>query len=178
MSDSDYDKLYEYYKAITNDESFTIADSSNKVSHKYVTLRGTLNKVYKLTDEDVIKNKSQKSIEDWVAQTERLYKNKTGNDINLLDEDITVFPKFDGVSAIYEFEPETFAVRVLTRGDTERNLASDVTPVLGKLYKPTWANAFTLPFGVKTEIMMSEEDLIEYNDTYHTVKSSMIVLII
>ena len=168
MSDSDYDKLYEYYKETTNDESFTIADSSNKVAHKYVTLRGTLNKVYKLTDEDVIKNKSQKSIEDWVAQTERLYKNKTGNNINLLDEDVTVFPKFDGVSAIYEFEPKTYAVRVLTRGDTERNLASDVTPVLGKLYKPSWADAFTLPFGVKTEIMMSEDDLIEYNETYHT----------
>ena len=168
ISDSDYDKLFEYYQTITDDTSFTIGDSTNKVPHKYLTLRGTLNKIYKITDEDVIKNDSQKSIDDWIKQTERVYRNNKGHDIDLLEEDIIVMPKFDGVSAIFEFKEGGILDRVLTRGDTERNLAVDITHILKNTYKPEWANMIKFDFGVKTEIMMSEADLDKYNETYHT----------
>ena len=168
ISDSNYDILYETYRDISQDDSFTMSDSSNKVNHKYITLRGTLNKIYKMTDEDVIKNKSQKSIDDWIKQTERLYETKKGKSIDLLEEGVIVMPKFDGVSAIFEFKAGTDDVKVLTRGDTERNLASDVTHILGSKYNAEWGKKWNIDFGVKTEIMMPEDSLAEYNEKYHT----------
>lgn len=169
ISNPEYDSLLEYYKAITKiDEIFTdqLVSSKESVNHKYISLRGTLDKVYKLTDEDVLKNPSQKSIIDWVEKTRRKIKEKTGEDIDLWDCDVLVMPKFDGVSCVFECDRHGKLLRALTRGDTTRNEAQDVTHIFKDIYQGPFKDALS-EYGEKTEIMMLNEDLDTYNDLYH-----------
>lgn len=168
LSDSEYDILSEYYKSISNDESLiTESESGSVINHKYKTLRGTLDKIYKITEEDVLKNKSQKSLEDWVKQTERRYLENTGETINLMECDVIVMPKFDGVSCVFECNSDGILERALTRGDTKRNEAQDITHVFRNIFK----NPIQKPeykHGIKTEIMMFDDDLDKINREYHT----------
>ena len=62
LTDSEYDSLREYYNDVTNHElSITEKVISGDVTHhKYESLRGTLSKIYKITEEDILKNKSTK----------------------------------------------------------------------------------------------------------------------
>lgn len=169
LSDSEYDELYAYYKNLSGDDSLiteSVVGESDVIHHKYKSLRGTLDKIYKLTDEDVVKNKSQKTIDDWIATTEKRYYDKTGKNINLLDYDIIVMPKFDGVSCIFECDKDGNITRALTRGDTSRNEAQDITHIVKDIFKGSLKNQ-EHPYGVKTEVMMLDDKLKEYNDKYH-----------
>lgn len=169
LSDSEYDILSEYYKNISGDESIiTEAEGSNDVvNHKYKTLRGTLDKIYKITEEDVLKNKSQKSLDDWVRQTERRYLEKTGEHIDLMECEVIVMPKFDGVSCVFECSKSGQLERALTRGDTKRNEAQDITHVFKDIFTDPVQNP-KHQHGVKTEIMMLDADLEKVNEEYHT----------
>lgn len=169
LSDSEYDILSEYYKSIAEDDSIITESegSGDVVYHKYKTLRGTLDKIYKITEEDVLKNKSQKSLEDWVKQTERRYFERTGETIDLMECDVFVGPKFDGVSCTFECSKDGELERALTRGDTKRNEAQDITHVFKDIFKDPVVNP-THQHGVKTEIMMLDEDLEKINKEYHT----------
>ena len=164
LSDSDYDILSEYYKSLSKDESIiTESIQGDTVSHKYKTLRGTLDKIYKITDEDVLKNKSQKSLEDWVKKSERRYYERTGNNINLMECDVIVMPKFDGVSCVFECDENGNLLRALTRGDTKRNEAKDITHVFKDIFVDP-VKDINKPHGVKTEIMMKDSDLEKVNE--------------
>jgi len=169
LSDSEYENLIEYYKTISNDETLiTEAEGSgNTFNHKFKTLRGTLDKIYKITEEDVLKNKSQKSLEDWVRQTERRYLENSGETIDLMECDVIVMPKFDGVSCVFECDKDGKLNRALTRGDTKRNEAKDITHVFTSIFTNPIQNP-KLPHGIKTEIMMLDSDLDKINDEYHT----------
>ena len=165
LTDSQYDILLEYYKNSTGKElniTEEIINKNNVVYHKYKTLRGTLDKVYKITDEDVIKNESQKSLQEWIKQTEKRYLLKTGNKINLLECDVIVMPKFDGVSCIFEFNKDGKLLRALTRGDTSRNEAQDITHIFKNSYFNPIKDA-KYDYAIKTEIVMKESDLEELN---------------
>ena len=68
LTDSEYDELVEYYRSLKGDDAIITQPlmDDDASYHKYKTLRGTLDKIYRLTGEDVLKNKSQKKIDDWV----------------------------------------------------------------------------------------------------------------
>ena len=125
-----------------------------KTNHQYTNLRGTLDKVYYLTPDEERTNKSREYLDDYIKRVETLYEKRTGAHLDFNDVKIIVQGKMDGISAIAEVD-DNGKVRWLTRGDTEKNLASDVSNIM---------NPFDKKFndvhscGVKTEIMVSEED--------------------
>lgn len=167
ISDSEYDELLSYYNSISNDESIITekVNNSNTRNHRYKSLRGTLDKIYKITEEDIIKNKSQKTLDDWVKQTERRYKQITGDNIDLYNEEVIVMPKFDGVSCIFECDEYGNLQHALTRGDTERNIAQDITNIFKNSFKSLLVTD-KYEYGLKTEIMIKNDKLKEYNERY------------
>lgn len=167
MSDSEYDVIYEAVSSNT-ETPFTVTEIGNDVVyHKYKSLRGTLDKVYALTDDEELENKSRKSLDEWIKSSEAKIKAVTGHDVDLSNEEVYCFPKFDGVSGIFEFDKHGNLQRVLTRGYTETNEAQDITHIFKGWVKGHLDNAKT-EYAVKTEIMMSNEDFEEYNKNYNT----------
>lgn len=160
ISDSEYDQLLEYYRSKTGDDIIgSEVDSSEGVFHKYPSLRGTLDKIYKLTDEDVIKNKSQRSINDWVSSAQRQL-DEAGVSINLWEETVYGFPKFDGVSCVFECDESGKLKRALTRGDVSTNEARDITHIFKDIFESPIVNPKS-EHGLKTEIMMTNSDFEE-----------------
>lgn len=167
LTDSEYDLLVSHYNMVTGKDIITESELSkdNTSNHSYKSLRGTIDKIYKITDEDVIKNKSQSSIEDWINRIQNRYNDITGKNINLLEEEVYVMPKFDGVSCIFECDGNGNVVKALTRGDTERNIAQDITSMFRDVFV---SHNYDKPHGVKTEIMMTDENLEKYNKDHNT----------
>lgn len=173
ISDEVYDILYEKLELAAdteNDITTPIVNSKLKVGyHKYKSLRGTLDKIYYLSDEDEkdVANKSRRGLPDWVESAQRKIKEVTGEFINLWDTEVYVFPKWDGVSCIFEFSKDGKLERALTRGFTETNEAQIVTHIFEDSVVGPWTGR-EYPYGIKTEIMMSEDDLMTYNSIYNT----------
>lgn len=171
ISDSDYDMLVSFVNE-NLDKDLDITESipnkdNNVVSHRYISLRGTLDKIYKITDEDVLKNKSQKSLDDWIKTCNNKLRAK-GSNRSINDCDVIVMPKFDGVSCEFEYNKYGILIRALTRGDVKTNEAQDVTHIFKDIAAKGPFNASKYEYGLKTEIMMSEEHLSEYNEKYGT----------
>lgn len=169
LSDSEYDSLREYYIHTTGNElSITekMISSSNKINHKYESLRGTLTKIYKITDEDVLKNKSQDSIDDWVKKITNTYKILSGSDIDLWEEDIIVSPKFDGISVEIEYDINNNIERALTRGNTATNEAKDITHIIREVLPHGPIKNPEHPYGLKTEAMVSDTDFDMFNKNF------------
>ena len=167
LTDSEYDLLVSHYNMVTGKDIITESELSkdNTSNHSYKSLRGTIDKIYKITDEDVIKNKSQSSIDDWINRIQNRYNDITGKNINLLEEEVYIMPKFDGVSCIFECDGNGNVVKALTRGDTERNIAQDITSMFRDVFV---SHNYDKPHGVKTEIMMTDENLEKYNKDHNT----------
>ncbi len=173
ISDPDYDKLYELIVLNGKEEFITLPSiSKNKETayHSYPQLRGTLSKIHYLNQPNKKENKSRKSLDSWIDKTENLYYKKTGKHIDLRSLDIYVFPKWDGVSAIFEFNKDGSLNRALTRGYTKFNTAEDISHHFNGLKR----NLRTLDggptkeiaYGLKTEIMVEESTVEEYNQHY------------
>ena len=175
ISDEIYDILYEKLDQNLPNTLITTSVMGDKIGyHKFPSLRGTLDKIYYLTEEDgeSAVNKSRRGLPEWISTCERKIKQKTGKSINLWNTDVYVFPKWDGVSCIFEFKDGKLE-RALTRGFTETNEAQIVT----HLFKD-WAEKELNPdsnfygkcdeYAIKTEVMMSEDDLEIYNELYKT----------
>ena len=173
VSDEVYDILYEKLELASdkeNDITTPIINNKLKVGyHKYKSLRGTLDKIYYLSEEDEkdVANKSRRGLPDWVESSQRKIKEITGENVNLWNEEVYVFPKWDGVSCIFEFSKDGKLERALTRGFTETNEAQIVTHIFEDSVVGPWTGR-DYPYGVKTEIMMSEDDLATYNSIYNT----------
>ena len=164
LTDTEYDKFVEFYQLVTNSTSFTVPTASlktSKISHKFPCLRGTLDKIYVLDkfDEYQKVNKHRNTLDHWIESTEKKLYMKTGRRFNLREEEVYVFPKWDGVSCIFEFNENGKLMHVLNRGDIGLNLAKDVKihfqNVTGKDYG--------VSYGMKAEVMVHNSDLEEYN---------------
>lgn len=172
VSDQDYDRLYE----LLQNYGMELITTPNVVStgaklrkHKYPTLRGTLAKIYALDEEDATANKSRDTLAAWVARNEKRYKEATGIDIDLWEEEIYVFPKWDGVSVEFEMNARNEIEHALLRGDTEANEAKDVTFIFSTLASRIRDENMTgRPYGLKTEVMMYQDDFKVYNERYGT----------
>lgn len=169
ISDNDYDIIYEKLQNITDNIGITvpIVSDSKIVHHRYKSLRGTLDKIYALTDDDKLENKSRKSLDDWIKSSENKIKEKTGQSMNLSNEEVICFPKWDGVSGIFEFSKTGELQRVLTRGFTETNEAQDITHLFKGRVTGPFKDAKS-EYAQKTEMMMTNEDFADYNKNYNT----------
>ena len=173
IDDTTYDILWELAGTLEDMQgeiSITqpVVTTKQKGYHLYPSLRGTLDKIYYLADASKKKD-HRKSLEDWVKTCERKLQS-SGESINLWEEYIYVFPKWDGVSVVMEYDADGNLQRALTRGYTQLNEAILVTPIfkeLGKTRKNITVrmNPYPdkVPFGTKYEIMTSEGDLTKYN---------------
>lgn len=137
-------------------------NDSKKESHTYKHLRGTLDKIYYLGDDEKRTNPSRKYLSEWIKRTERLYEKITGNKIDLMEYKIMVTPKFDGGSAVLEVDSEGKCMW-LTRGDTKNNRASNVTHILSQ-FNDLYNDSSDV--GIKFEIMMTEENKDYINEVY------------
>lgn len=169
LTDSEYDMLYEKVRELYGDEvvevtEALVSDQKDVLHHRYKSLRGTLDKVYALTPDDRLENDSRASLDDWIRSTEqRIYQN-SGKRVDLNEEDIYVFPKYDGVSCVIEIGISEVE-RALSRGYTTTNEAQDLT----KLFKYRTDKFYRgYSYGLKTELVMSDENLQMLNEKYHT----------
>ena len=169
MTDSEYDILYEklQQEGLDMEISMPVVGNGEKENHKYISLRGTLDKIYAVTADEELQNPSRISLDDWINSSERKIKSKTDKDINLKEQDIYAFPKFDGVSIEFEFSSKGELQRALTRGNTKTNEAKNVTHIFKGWFKGPYDN-YPTEYGLKTECMMTDEDLAIYNKTYNT----------
>lgn len=163
ISDTTYDKLFELVSKY-KDEFVTLPEpvGLGEEHHSYPLLRGSLTKVHYLKQPEEKVNQSRRTLEQWISQIENLYHQETGNRVDLRSYDVYVFPKWDGVSVIFEFDENGKIERALTRGYTKLNTAQNVTTHFSDLERTLHGK----PYGLKTEVMVTEDDLIEYNMTY------------
>ena len=170
LTDSEYDALYEAMLRNGGDDIITVPilpNANNIAHHKYPSLRGTLTKTYYLSTDEKRTNPSRHYLDEWIQTMENKIYQATGKQMYLNDEEIYVFPKFDGVSGIFEMNTDGTIGRVLTRGFTERNEAQDITRHFQGLPIRKY-HEINGAYGLKTEVMMYESDLAKFNETYHT----------
>lgn len=166
LSDSEYDKLYELMILLGGEEIVTVDGPSTNIPveyHKYKSLRGTLSKVYYLSDDEERTNPTRKYLSSWVEMVQKTLSD-VGIRIDPWDLDIYVFPKWDGCSCVFEFNPDGTVSKALTRGYTVTNEAQNITHCFPNVRGKETKNGY----GLKVEVMMREEDLESYNEKYHT----------
>lgn len=174
ITDTEYDKLYEILHLNGKEDFVTLPLIQNKNKdisyHSFPQLRGTLSKIHYLEQPKTKENKSRKSLDSWIDSAEKIYRQRTGENINFKDLDIYVFPKWDGVSVIFEFEEDGSLKKALTRGYTKFNTAEDVSHHFRGLKRPIrrleGGSEDPEEYGLKTEVMVLEESVLEYNQMY------------
>lgn len=170
ISDETYDKIYEIFR--NQNKGKEIVGSSFNASdklitfHKYPELRGTLNKVHFITKKDK-GNDPRKSIECWQNTVE----NNLGRKLLKDERQVYVFPKWDGLSVIMECDAQGICIKAPTRGDTERNEAIDLSPLFKGVDFSYCADKKGIPFGLKTEVVISYIDYKELCEKEGNFKS-------
>jgi len=170
LTDSQYDVLYEKMINGGGKEIISVAKNIEETCHhKFPSFRGTLDKVYYLgvSNEEVV-NKSRRSLDQWIETTERELFNITGKHIDIHNAEIYVFPKFDGISCIFEFDDMGNVTRALTRGYTENNTATNIIKMFPKFEYIMGDARVTDEYALKTEIMVPNDKLDKFNETYGT----------
>ena len=164
ISDSTYDVLQEILvdMGIPRLTGAIEINDSKKASHRFKNLRGTLDKVYYLTTSETRSNSSRKYLDEWINSISTLYERSTGKRIDFNQVKVICQPKFDGVSAILEWDGK-HAVW-LSRGDTSRNRASDISHIMN-IFNDVYC-AGDEPYGIKFEVMVSEENKNHINELY------------
>lgn len=173
ITDSDYDILNEVLEDANLDFVSSAIRSRNEVTHhKYTRLRGTLSKIYVLDNEDVA-NKSRMSLETWVKRKTKYLQDTIHYSPNLMNEVVYVFPKWNGISIIHEFDENNELIRSLTRGYTELNEAEDVTAVFKPIEERVRLDEEKAPaikgraYGLKTEVIIRNSDFERFEKENH-----------
>lgn len=166
ITDDEYDSLYEMFliSSNTNIVGGTNMHDRQISNHTYPDLRGTLDKVHFMRINDKGKDR-RKSIEEWIRSTE----NRLGRRLNPEECDVALYPKFDGVSVIFECDERGYVIKALTRGDTTNNEAMVVTPLFHAVKFAPLGNG--KPFGVKTEVVLSFDNYSKLCKKYGEFKS-------
>lgn len=177
ISDELYDRLYELNKDKNNMDIIgaDLSQVSDKkiVKHNYPDLRGTLNKIHYVNTEDNVTNDSRKSLEQWLTFIE----NKLGRPLTDDEAMATFEHKWDGISVVMECNKNGIVERALSRGDTSKNEAIDLSQFFKGIdlsfAKPEY---ITKEFGVKTEVVIKYDDLEELNtivdEPFNNVRSA------
>lgn len=159
VTDSEYDILEEL--AVYEGEIRSSTESANygeRVKHPIDIMRGTLDKVYYLTSDEPRTNKSRKSLPEWIHSAQEI----VGNKYNLLDEEVIVTAKYDGMSCVL-YVDDNGKCLWLTRGDTGRNEGVDIGHIMNGMNVPRIPNTAT-----QFELLIENDKLAELNERYST----------
>lgn len=163
ISHDKYDRLYALY--IETNEDIVGAPSANNSDkdiryHNYPDLRGTLDKYHYFRNSEKKEKDSRKSIEDWIGTIVRACV-AVGYNITKEDLMVDIYPKWDGISGIFECEEDGEVDAALTRGDTESNEAIDLSKFFSKVKFKDLAESQNGKFGLKTELIMTKADFLK-----------------
>ena len=157
-----YDRIYALYIESKED----IVGAPNSISdkdiryHNYPDLRGTLDKYHYFKSSEKREKDSRKSIEDWLTAIVRACVAANYN-ITKEDLEVDIYPKWDGISGIFECDNSGLVEAVLTRGDTESNEAIDLSKFFKKVRFKDLADEMNSKFGLKTELIMTKADFLK-----------------
>ena len=163
ISHDKYDRLYALY--IETNDNIVGAPSANNSDkdiryHNYPDLRGTLDKYHYFRNSEKKEKDSRKSIEDWIGSIVRACA-AAGYNITKEDLIVDIYPKWDGISGIFECEEDGAVDAALTRGDTESNEAIDLSKFFNKVKFKDLAETQNGKFGLKTELIMTKSDFLQ-----------------
>lgn len=161
----DYDIIQEL--AIYEGAVRRSSESNNygeRVQHPIDVMRGTLHKVYYLTDDEPKKNKSRRSLPEWLKPVrEKLAE----HGINVDEEDIFITAKYDGLSCCAYTDAKERSLW-LTRGDTGTNEGVDIGHVMQYIDMSGPHTVKPTDSAVQFEVMVSNGDLDELNERFGT----------
>ena len=162
LKDVEYDELYNIFVSLTGryltnkNENF----NNRKISHKYPLLKGTIEKVHHISEEDKkLNNSSRKSLEKFIITSIK----NSGLTRDIFK--ICLYPKFDGVSVIFEIE-DGKVVTAITRGDAETGLGTDVTHMFKSLEFQNPLDNMPSSYGMKSEIVLNTVQFLEFSNKY------------
>lgn len=168
ITDENYDKLYQLmldkglgeYVGSPNPKNM----QGKKIrQHKYTLLRGTLSKIHYVTNVEKGED-NRRSLEDWIYSVENILGG------TIYDPTVILQPKHDGLSVVHECDCDGNIIHSLTRGDTEKNLAIEITEMFKDKFN-FHDYASNKPFGVKTEIVMTRDQFNAFCDEVMEYKS-------
>jgi DNA ligase (NAD+) len=168
ISDEDYDLLYEIYISQSNHDIVGSPNLKNRIirHHVYTDLRGTLKKAHFITNKE--KGKDPRwSIESFIQSIERTI----GRPLTNKEAQCELFPKFDGISIVFELDEDGYIEHALTRGHTDINEAVDVTPIFPKTNMNDISNNKGTRCGIKTEVIMKYSDYADFCEKYGNFRS-------
>lgn len=165
--DEDYDILYEIYLRLSNKDIVGGTNQNDRVvvNHTYPDLRGTLDKIHFLTIEEKGKDK-RLSLDEWIKKCE----NRLGRPLRLDEMNVALYPKFDGVSVVFECDERGNVINALTRGDTSINEATLVNHIFGAIRLKTY-DEWDSKFAVKTEVIMTYKNYEKMCSKYGNYKN-------
>ena len=178
LSDEVYDELVE--KLIDLGEPQHIGsilsdpNDADKVAHSYPELRGSLAKVHFIWEKDIPPKDSRKSLEGYLRNAVRQLKDAG---VPIGETTISIDFKYDGVSHIIECTGKNVN-HILTRGDVEKNLGKDLTPLFTKFFPDLNSNLYCVAvpgqlwegnsdYGIKVETYMKTKPYEEYKEKYN-----------
>lgn len=143
--------------ANVNDSS--ISKRIKNTAHKYPKLVGTLHKAKFTLDQEAQMKGVYENNNVRIFERDFLRKHVQNGLVDPNNITLVLELKYDGVSVEAEVTDRILSAR--TRGDTQMDKASDITPIL-KGYQFTRASGYNItPFGMKFEAVISYRDLIE-----------------
>jgi DNA ligase (NAD+) len=165
ISDYDYDIIQELavYEGAVRRTSDTVGGYDQRIEHPIDIMRGSLDKVYYLTDDEPRTNKSRKSLPEWLKSVrEQLLEH--GIDVD--KEEIIITAKYDGLSCV-SYTDSKNATLWLTRGDTDSNLGVDISHVMNAVQSIKQAETETSA-AIQHELMVRNTSLAELNERFVT----------
>lgn len=163
ITDSDYDELYAINKELNDIDlaGSTVSTTLRKYNHKYPGLRGTVDNVHYIREEDkpIINDKvdPRKSYEHKVLNVERALGQ------SLKNCPVRLSLKVDGVSGILEIDGNGKCERALKRGDVDSNIADEIIILRNKIFPDMEKYA---PCGLKVEIYMNRSNFELFKEKY------------
>lgn len=153
-----------------------ISKRIKNTSHKYPKLVGTLHKAKFTLDNDAINRGVYNDTNVKIFERDFLRKHVQEGLIDPYNITLVLELKYDGVSIEAEVTDKILSAR--TRGETQQDKASDLTPILGG-YTFSRASGYNItPFGMKFEAVISYKNLrnlsIEVGKYYANARNAII----
>ena len=167
---NDVDETSPYYKYLNykgdlsmsqfiNDETSKISKRLRDTSHKYPTLVGTLDKGKFVLNSDAIARGCFENPNVKIFERDFLMDHIQKGIVNPNDISLVLELKYDGISVEAEVTDQVLSAR--TRGDTNMDRASDITPILKgyKFPRARIGDEKITPFGMKFEAVIDKYSL-------------------